>query len=152
MVRTPFTDDEHSFLFLDVDPSKSMNLEARAKEHVKGLQRHIKANILADVGGKVSDTLFSASLIVPTQRRSSLLRALSVPSNLCSLQRQGSKSSLSRRASSNTVLPPIVRRTTCCRYLLAPLSSFRSVSLLSSQSSDRLNGHRSAYQRCEFLP
>ncbi|KAH8992739.1 linoleate diol synthase [Lactarius deliciosus] len=34
--------------------SKSMNLEARAKEHVEDLQRHIKANILADVGGKLS--------------------------------------------------------------------------------------------------
>ncbi|KAH9056263.1 linoleate diol synthase [Lactarius vividus] len=46
--------DIYSFLFLDVDPSKSMNLEARAKEHVEDLQRHIKANILADVGGKLS--------------------------------------------------------------------------------------------------
>ncbi|KAI9449938.1 linoleate diol synthase [Lactarius psammicola] len=46
--------DIYSFLFLDVDPSKSMNLEARAKEHIKDLQHHIKANILADVGGKLS--------------------------------------------------------------------------------------------------
>ena len=30
-----------------------MNIEASAKEHIKTLQRHIKANILADVGGKV---------------------------------------------------------------------------------------------------
>ena len=57
MARTAFTNDEHSFLFLDLDPSKSMNIEARAKEHIKDLHRHIKANILADVGGKVSDTL-----------------------------------------------------------------------------------------------
>ncbi|KAH8993660.1 cytochrome P450 [Lactarius deliciosus] len=46
--------DIYSLLFLDVDPSKAMNIEARAKENIKGLQRHIKANILADVGGKLS--------------------------------------------------------------------------------------------------
>ncbi|KAH9056259.1 linoleate diol synthase [Lactarius vividus] len=46
--------DIYSLLFLDVDASKAMNIEARAKENIKGLQRHIKANILADVGGKLS--------------------------------------------------------------------------------------------------
>ncbi|KAI0306151.1 linoleate diol synthase [Multifurca ochricompacta] len=46
--------DIYSFLFLDVDPSKSMNLEAKVKEHIRDLQRHIKANILDDVGGKLS--------------------------------------------------------------------------------------------------
>ncbi|KAI0260103.1 linoleate diol synthase [Gloeopeniophorella convolvens] len=46
--------DIYSFLFLDADPSKGMNLEASVKEHIKDLQRHIKTNILADVGGKLS--------------------------------------------------------------------------------------------------
>ncbi|KAI9435341.1 linoleate diol synthase [Lactarius indigo] len=46
--------DIYSLLFLDVDPSKAMNIEASAKENIKGLQRRIKANILADVGGKLS--------------------------------------------------------------------------------------------------
>jgi hypothetical protein len=41
-----------------------MNLEARAKEHIKDLRRHIKATILSDVG-KVSDTLSNASLSCP---------------------------------------------------------------------------------------
>jgi hypothetical protein len=43
----------YSFLFLDVDPSKAMNLEGRVKEHIKDLQRHIKTNVLEDVGGRV---------------------------------------------------------------------------------------------------
>jgi hypothetical protein len=30
-----------------------MNLEAKVKEHIKDLQKHIKANILEDVGGRV---------------------------------------------------------------------------------------------------
>jgi len=42
-----------------------MNIELRAKEHIKDLQRHIKANILADVGGKVSDTLGGRLLLYP---------------------------------------------------------------------------------------
>ncbi|KAF8265064.1 heme peroxidase [Lactarius quietus] len=46
--------DVYSFLFLDLDPSKSMNIEASAKEHIKTLQGRIKANILADVGSKHS--------------------------------------------------------------------------------------------------
>ncbi|KAH9008805.1 hypothetical protein EDB84DRAFT_1446700 [Lactarius hengduanensis] len=46
--------DIYTLLFLDVDPSKAMNIEAKAKENIKGLQRHIKANIVADVGGKLS--------------------------------------------------------------------------------------------------
>ncbi|KAH9972100.1 hypothetical protein BGW80DRAFT_1460029 [Lactifluus volemus] len=40
----------YSFLFLDVDPSQEMNLEARVKEHIKDLQHHIKANLLLDAG------------------------------------------------------------------------------------------------------
>jgi linoleate 10R-lipoxygenase len=40
----------HSFLFLDVDASKAMNLEARVKEHIRDLHRHIRCNIIADVG------------------------------------------------------------------------------------------------------
>jgi hypothetical protein len=47
------TDVHYSFLFLDADPSKAMKLEARVKDHIKDLQRHIKANILEDVGGRV---------------------------------------------------------------------------------------------------
>lgn len=46
--------DIYSFLFLDSDPSKAMLLEERVKEHLKDLQRNIKANILEDVGGKLS--------------------------------------------------------------------------------------------------
>ena len=55
--RVSCTNDEHSYLFLDLDPSKSMNIELSAREHIKTLQRHIKANIVADVGGRVSVTL-----------------------------------------------------------------------------------------------
>ncbi|KAH9973453.1 linoleate diol synthase [Lactifluus volemus] len=40
----------YSFLFLDVDPSQAMNLEARVKEHIKDLQHRIKANLLLDAG------------------------------------------------------------------------------------------------------
>ena len=54
--RVPCTNDEHSCLFLDLDPSKSMNIELSAREHIKTLQRHIKANIVVDVGGRVSVT------------------------------------------------------------------------------------------------
>jgi hypothetical protein len=31
-----------------------MNIELSAKEHIKTLQRHIKANIVADIGGRAS--------------------------------------------------------------------------------------------------
>jgi len=62
--------DIYSFLFLDVDPSKAMNLEGRVKEHIKDLQRHIKTNVLEDVGGRLSiaglvgtiQSLFSAKV------------------------------------------------------------------------------------------
>jgi hypothetical protein len=37
-----------------------MNIEASAKEHIKALQHHIKANIVADLGGEVSVTIFGA--------------------------------------------------------------------------------------------
>jgi len=43
--------DIYSFLFLDVDPSKAMNIEERVKGYIKDLRRHIKANILS---GRVS--------------------------------------------------------------------------------------------------
>lgn len=46
--------DIYSFLFLDVDPAKALTLEERVKEHIADLQRNIKANVLADVGGKLS--------------------------------------------------------------------------------------------------
>ena len=133
MIGRPCDNDEHSYLFLNLDPSKSMDIELSVKEHIKTLQHHIKANILADVGGKVSVPHFSTSLILPTHRLSFLSQALLVLSNLYSLQRQGNRSSPSRRTSLNTELPPTIQRTTCFHYLLAPLSSFRSVSLLSSQ-------------------
>jgi linoleate 10R-lipoxygenase len=42
--------DVYAYLFLDLDPSKSMNIELSAKEHIKTLQARIKANIVADVG------------------------------------------------------------------------------------------------------
>jgi hypothetical protein len=46
-------DRAHSFLFLDVDPAKASNLEEAVKKHITDLQRHIKASVLADVGGRV---------------------------------------------------------------------------------------------------
>lgn len=51
-----FLEDQctYSFLFLDVDPSKAMNVEERAKEYIKDLRQHIKANIL---GGRVSPVI-----------------------------------------------------------------------------------------------
>ena len=53
--RGPFSHGKraYSFLFLDADPSKSMILKERVKEHIKNLRRNIKANILEDVGGRV---------------------------------------------------------------------------------------------------
>ena len=139
MIGRPCDNDEHSYLFLNLDLSKSMDIELSVKEHIKTLQHHIKANILADVGRKVSVPHFSTSLILPTHRLSFLSQALLVLSNLYSLQRQGNRSLPSRRTSLNTVLPPTIQQTTCFHYLLAPLSSFRSVSLLSSQWKKRLN-------------
>jgi hypothetical protein len=53
VVRMPTRNYGHRFLFLDIDPSKAMNIEARAKDHIKALQLHIKANIVSDVGGNV---------------------------------------------------------------------------------------------------
>jgi hypothetical protein len=132
VVRTLWTNVEHSYLFLDLDPSKSMNIELSAKEHIKTLQARIKANIVADVG-KVSVNFFSASLILLMQRRSSLSQTSSVPSSPSSLRRQRSRSSMLRRVSLRMVLQSSVRQTTCCRCLLVPLSSFLSVSFLSSR-------------------
>ncbi|KAF8265060.1 linoleate diol synthase [Lactarius quietus] len=82
--------DIYSFLFLDLDPSKSMNIEASAKEHIKTLQGRIKANILADVGGKLSiaglvgsiQSLFSAKA-----RKSKLTVAESLYENGASAER-----------------------------------------------------------------
>ena len=48
----------YSFLFLDVDPSKAMNVEEKVKEHIKDIQRHIKANILEDVSWRVRGAIF----------------------------------------------------------------------------------------------
>ena len=132
--RVPCTNDEHSFLFLDLDPSKSMNIELSAREHIKTLQHHIRANIVADVGGKVSVALFSAFLIILTQPCSSLSQISSAQSSPYSLRRQRSRNSLLRRASLKMALQSSVRRITCCRYLLVPPSSFPSVSFLSFQS------------------
>lgn len=75
----------HSFLFLDVDPSKLMDLEARAKEHIKDLQRHIKANILAKVGGKFSiaglaGTIHSLFLAKASKQKPSLVESLFIES------------------------------------------------------------------------
>ena len=43
----------YSFIFLDAEPSKAMILDERVKEHIKDLQRNIKANILENVGDRV---------------------------------------------------------------------------------------------------
>jgi hypothetical protein len=59
MVKTPCTEVEHRVLFLDLDPSKAMNIEARAKEHIKTLQSHIRTKITIDVEGKVSGNLLA---------------------------------------------------------------------------------------------
>ena len=73
---------ERSFLFLDVDPSKLMDLEARAKEHIKDLQGHIKANILAKVGDKhsiaggLSGAIQSLFLAKASKQRLSLAKSL----------------------------------------------------------------------------
>jgi hypothetical protein len=133
VVKTPCPNDEHRVLFLDLDPSKAMNIEASAKEHIKSLQRRIRTKITIDVEGKVSGNLVGASLIVPMQLHSSLSQTSSVPSGLYSLRRslKGSRSSPLWRVSLKMVLPSSVRRTTCCHCLLVPLSSFPSVSLLS---------------------
>ena len=131
--RASCINDKRSVLFLDLDPSKAMNIEARAKDHIKTLQRLIRTNIMIDVEVKVSDNLFCASLIVPTRLRSSLSKALSLSSGLYSLRRQRSRSSLLRRVFLKMVLPSSVRRTAYCRYLLVPLSSYPSVSFVSSQ-------------------
>ena len=133
VVRATCTYDERRFLFLDLDPSKAMEIEARAKDHIKNLQHLIRTKFTIDVEGKVSNNLFYASLIVPTQLCSSLSQVSLVPSGLYSLQRLGSRSSLLRRVSLKMVLPSSVRRTTCCRYLLVPLSSFPRVSFVSFQ-------------------
>ena len=72
---------ERSFLFLDVDPSKLIDVEARAKEHIKALQGHIKANILAKVGGKhsivgLSGAIQSLFLAKASKQRLSLAKSL----------------------------------------------------------------------------
>ena len=82
------TYDEHRFLFLDLDPSKAMEIEARARDHIKTLHHVIRTKITIDVEGKVSDSLFYVPLIVPTQLRSSLSQVSSVTSGHYSPQRQ----------------------------------------------------------------
>ena len=67
VVRMSCTNDEYRVLFLDLDPSKAMNIEARAKDHIKTLQRVIKTKITIDVEVKVSGNPFGTSLIVPTR-------------------------------------------------------------------------------------
>ncbi|KAI0060754.1 linoleate diol synthase, partial [Artomyces pyxidatus] len=46
--------DIYSFLFLDVDSSKLMKLEAQVKEHISELQHHIKSNLVVGAGGRLS--------------------------------------------------------------------------------------------------
>jgi hypothetical protein len=58
-----------------------MDLEARAKEYIKGLQGHIKANILAEMGGKISiaglaGTIQSLFLAKARKQRPSLAASL----------------------------------------------------------------------------
>jgi len=82
--------DIYSFLFLDADQSKAMNLEQRVKEHISDLQRHIKANVLADVGGKLSiaglvDTI--QSLFSAKAKKSKLSVAESLFANGASVDR-----------------------------------------------------------------
>ncbi len=43
-----------------------MNLEERVKEHIKDLQRRIKADILADVGGRVRHAIFQQNCTLLT--------------------------------------------------------------------------------------
>ena len=133
VVSTPCTNDEQSFLFLDLDLSKSLNIEAKVKENIITLQRQIKANIVANIGSKVRVTFFSAYFMLPKHCCSSLSGASLVTSNPCSMRRQRKKSSHSWRVSLKRGLQSSVQRTMCCRYLLVPLSSFPSVSFVSSQ-------------------
>jgi len=82
--------DIYSYLFLDADASKAMNLEQRVKEHISDLQRHIKANVLADVGGRLSiaglvDTI--QSLFSAKAKKSKLSVAESLFANGSSVDR-----------------------------------------------------------------
>jgi len=105
-----------------------MNLEQRVKVHIRDLQRHIKANVLADVGGKVRHATFQQGSLVFMWRCSLLSRAWLTPSNRCSPQKRRNRGSLSRKASLRMVPPLIERRTTSYLSWLAHLSSFHNVS------------------------
>ena len=49
--------DIYTLFFLDVDPSKAMNLELKVQEHVSELKRHIKAGLIGSAGGRVCGLL-----------------------------------------------------------------------------------------------
>ncbi|KAN0138081.1 hypothetical protein V8E53_003970 [Lactarius tabidus] len=82
----------YSVLFLDLDPSKAMNIEASAKEHIKSLQRRIRTKITIDVEGKLTianlvgtlRSLFSAKEL---ERKQKLTLAESLFENGASIER-----------------------------------------------------------------
>ncbi|THH10719.1 hypothetical protein EW146_g8291 [Bondarzewia mesenterica] len=54
--------DIYTLFFLDVDPSKVMNLTEKVKEHVNELQHHIKAALVVNAGGRLSIASLVGSL------------------------------------------------------------------------------------------
>ena len=151
MARTAFTNDEHSFLFLDLDPSKSMNIEARAKEHIKDLQRHIKANILADVGGKVSDTLQHISYYSNTTSQLSIAGLVGTIQSLFSAKARKQKLSVAESLFENGASAD--RTTNNVLSLLVGASvELSQCEFVISPTERKTNCHRSDNQCCEFLP
>jgi hypothetical protein len=128
----------YSFLFLDVDPSKVMNLEERVKEHIKDLKHHIRTNILEDVGGRVRHAISQQGSPAFTQRHSFLSQVWLAPSNRCLLPRRRNRSSLLQKVCSRMVLRWIGLRTMSCLSWSARASSFRNVSAFFPSSRHRL--------------
>ena len=151
MVRTLFT-NEHSFLFLDVDPSKSMNLEASAKEHIKDLQRHIKANILADVGGKVSKhPSWRISYRAHTILQLSISGFVGTLQSLFSAKARKQKLSVAESLFENGATVDRTTNNVLSLLVGATVELSQCEIVISSTVRWRLSGHRSDYKRCGFL-
>ena len=106
-----------------------MNVEERVREHVKDLQRHIKANIFEDAGGKVRHATSRWGSPVVTRCCSCPSLASLVPSGRCSSQSRGNINPSLRRAFLQMVVRRIESRTTSYLFWSAHPSNFRSVSV-----------------------
>lgn len=129
-----------------------MNLEASAKEHIKDLQRHIKANILADVGGKVSkQPSWRISYRAHTILQLSISGFVGTLQSLFSAKARKQKLSVAESLFENGATVDRTTNNVLSLLVGATVELSQCEIVISSTERWRLSGHRSDYKRCGFL-